>query len=509
MAHIWLADALTTSDYRKALEQATLAVQRSEKAGDPALQYQAYSKAGGLCAYKGLYDLAFSFYNRHYDLARKLGDEVESGNVYFNLSGLHLMLGNYAKAREGLREAERMLQQAYLDKGEKMPELTLLTFRMNLAICEQYLGEFRLCDSLLDLSLPMVEGRPGMEPQLQSLYHIRALMYLNSKRPQAALKQLESVRALAVQRQDLPALASLCLTEGESHEQTGDTAAAKRAYYEGLVHARQYNGLSTQIPFSKNLYKIYRKTGPPDSMAKYLELFTDLTEQSKSEAAKEALMRKDLTRAYEAMVEDYGKSQRALRLRYLYVTLSSLLVCLGCIAGVLHFRNRYRRLQLDRVQRDLEVRRTALEQQRLQAELGLRESELDRIRMELNRQTLIEGLVGDLDPDRATPEAQGSPTKGSSRPSASERRAKAWEEFEFRFQQMHSGFYDRLKQRFPDLTLNERRLCAFLKLDMTTKEISDITGQSVRAVNMARIRLRKKLGISHTDKELFAFLSEL
>lgn len=70
-AHIRIVDALMTSDYRKALEQATLAVQLSEKVGDPALQYMAYSKAGGLCAHKGLYDLAFSFYNRHYDLARK------------------------------------------------------------------------------------------------------------------------------------------------------------------------------------------------------------------------------------------------------------------------------------------------------------------------------------------------------------------------------------------------------------------------------------------------------
>jgi hypothetical protein len=44
---------------------------------------------------------------------------------------------------------------------------------------------------------------------------------------------------------------------------------------------------------------------------------------------------------------------------------------------------------------------------------------------------------------------------------------------------------------------------------MTTKEISIITGQSIGAVNMARIRLRNKLGITHSDTELFTFLSEL
>ena len=166
-------------------------------------------------------------------------------------------------------------------------------------------------------------------------------------------------------------------------------------------------------------------------------------------------------------------------------------------------------MRFERVRRDLEERKSKFEQLRLQAELDQRDAELEAIRAELNKQSIIEGLVGGLDPAKPTPDIQSLGKMQLGIASASDRKAKAWEEFEYRFQQLHSGFYDRLNQRFPGLTINERRLSAFLKLDMTTKEISDITGQSIRAVHMGRIRLRNKLGLTHTEKELFDFLSEL
>ena len=84
-----------------------------------------------------------------------------------------------------------------------------------------------------------------------------------------------------------------------------------------------------------------------------------------------------------------------------------------------------------------------------------------------------------------------------------------WEEFELRFKQVHGDFYSKLLENFPDLSQGEQRLCAFLRLNMSTKEISDLTGQSISALEMARFRLRKKLGISSTDVNLAKFLSQV
>lgn len=86
---------------------------------------------------------------------------------------------------------------------------------------------------------------------------------------------------------------------------------------------------------------------------------------------------------------------------------------------------------------------------------------------------------------------------------------KGWKEFELRFMQTHRDFYESLNGRFPDLTMNERKLCAFLRLDMSTKDIASITHQSVHSINVARTRLRKKLGIDQTDESLVNFLQNL
>jgi len=81
----------------------------------------------------------------------------------------------------------------------------------------------------------------------------------------------------------------------------------------------------------------------------------------------------------------------------------------------------------------------------------------------------------------------------------------AWEEFEILFQQIHTDFYSKLNKEIPNLTSNERRLCAFLYLNMTTKEISSITFQSIKSIEVARTRLRKKMQIDR-DENISAIL---
>ena len=83
-----------------------------------------------------------------------------------------------------------------------------------------------------------------------------------------------------------------------------------------------------------------------------------------------------------------------------------------------------------------------------------------------------------------------------------------WGEFEMRFQQVHDDFYARLKEYHPDLSPNEKKICAFLRLNMTTKDISSITFQSVKSIQVARTRLRKKMGMTR-DENLISFLQQL
>ena len=83
-----------------------------------------------------------------------------------------------------------------------------------------------------------------------------------------------------------------------------------------------------------------------------------------------------------------------------------------------------------------------------------------------------------------------------------------WDEFELRFKEVHSQFYERLNEKHQNITPNEQRLCAFLKLNMTTKDISAITFQSEHSIVQARSRLMKKLGVNEGER-LTSFLNQL
>lgn len=87
-------------------------------------------------------------------------------------------------------------------------------------------------------------------------------------------------------------------------------------------------------------------------------------------------------------------------------------------------------------------------------------------------------------------------------------RSSNWNEFELLFQKVHNSFYQKLNESFPNLTANERKLCAFLKLNMSSKDIANITFQSEEALKKARQRLRQKLGIDR-DTNLIVYLQNI
>lgn len=70
-----------------------------------------------------------------------------------------------------------------------------------------------------------------------------------------------------------------------------------------------------------------------------------------------------------------------------------------------------------------------------------------------------------------------------------------WIEFKRIFDEVHAGFFVRLKDKYPQLTPAEIRLSALIKLNLSTKEIAAILAVSPKSVNVARYRLRKNLGL--------------
>ncbi|MHC8949479.1 helix-turn-helix and ligand-binding sensor domain-containing protein [Sphingobacterium hungaricum] len=82
-----------------------------------------------------------------------------------------------------------------------------------------------------------------------------------------------------------------------------------------------------------------------------------------------------------------------------------------------------------------------------------------------------------------------------------------WDLFEKSFNEAHENFFKKLRADFPELVPNDLKLCAYLRLNMSSKEIASLLNITTRGVEIRRYRLRKKLNLTK-DKNLTEFLLE-
>jgi ligand-binding sensor domain-containing protein/DNA-binding CsgD family transcriptional regulator len=89
-----------------------------------------------------------------------------------------------------------------------------------------------------------------------------------------------------------------------------------------------------------------------------------------------------------------------------------------------------------------------------------------------------------------------------------ERNNENWDRFAARFDEINNDFLKKIKGLYPQLTSTDLKLCAYLQLNMSSKEIAQLMNISLRGVEISRYRLRKKLQLP-TEKSFVEFFAEL
>ena len=83
-----------------------------------------------------------------------------------------------------------------------------------------------------------------------------------------------------------------------------------------------------------------------------------------------------------------------------------------------------------------------------------------------------------------------------------------WEMILLQIENLHPGFLTRLMTKHPTLTQKEKKLCAFLRLDLSSKDISGLQNVQSKSVEIARVRLRKKLKLDR-DTRLNSYINSI
>lgn len=167
------------------------------------------------------------------------------------------------------------------------------------------------------------------------------------------------------------------------------------------------------------------------------------------------------------------------------------------------------RMALEKQRAEQEIIR--LQNDKLQAEVAHKNIQLADSTMAIIRKNeLLIGIKEELDRQRSKL-GEGYPQRYFERLMAMINKNISddndWKIFEALFDQAHENFFKRLKDAYPDLTQSDLRLCAFLKLNLSSKEIAPLLNISFRGVETRRYRLRRRLSLE-SDENLVEFIMQ-
>jgi tetratricopeptide (TPR) repeat protein/DNA-binding CsgD family transcriptional regulator len=496
------------TDSRGALEYGQQAVFLARSIGKPDDMIIAYKTLASLCLYSGLMDQAIECLSKCQEEAEKSNNAAELMNAQLNLGVIRLKLEDNKQARDILRAGERQMLETYQKLGKPTPTSDLVTLYLNIGLSSVMMGDVRNGIHDLKKAISLMDSA-----SLKSLQHAKILQtwclgLIKLKEPDSAIQLIHRTRGILEALGQQIYLTGLRALLGPAYELKGNWDGAIEEYRLGFTESTTGNNPYMQEKFTEMLYLAFDKVGKKDSSYVYLKRLNEYRATNKETKIREELVRQEILQTFR---EKEAAMQRSLRMgnQRNWLLLVGLVSSIGLSAWfVIFYRRRYYQSQLRQMKMELEAEKTKLDQELLRARLEQQDAELSALNYRMDKNQMLEKLVSDL-------QKTGNPGLSAGRstiveePSGNTSHVRLWSDFEIRFLQMHADFYDRLMAACPDLTSNERRLCAFLKMDMSTKEISLITGQSVRSINMARFRLRQKLKLTNSETSLFDFLATL
>ncbi|MCM1531292.1 MAG: tetratricopeptide repeat protein [Bacteroides sp.] len=436
----------------------------------------------------GIFDAAYTNLTDALRIYENLSDKTPTAAFYNALAVLYAKQSNIEKAQE------------YLQKGLKVADTVDMRERIllngNMALCLLYDNKSEEGEQLLHNQIRLIEE--------QNIPYSTAVIYQNLCRInielgnyRQALHYGREALTSALERNNQISIAQALYYTGYIYltSETYDTALS--IFKEVDTIASNLDLLEIRLYVAEHLSLIYERQGDFRQAYNYARLQNELTDSFNRKNTRNDLYRLNLEFQYGQQMEQL---QAASRKRNISWSIGALcLVVVSALLWLFLSRQRFKlnnaRLQQQNIlltldQRNREITSKAIQIQQKNKAISDSIAELSQSRhgLKKNDQSVINNVIRKL---------------------STSINDNAWNEFELRFEQVHTGFFKSLNEKFPNLSPNEKKLCAYLKLGMTSKEIANLTHTTVGSVEQARFRLRKKLGLHTTNTDLAAFIETL
>ncbi len=435
----------------------------ADKTGNEEFLIDYYNQLGVTYYYEQL-DMpkSFDYFKKALDLSKKLKIEKNISRTLSNYGLAYLEKENHETALSYFRQAIASYKKEYKKDGT-------MEFYSNMGVALIYAEKYDSASYYLDKSLLLAKETPGLDDDAERL------MYLGVFNQEIG----KNDKALGYLKEAFKLIHNL------------SSFRSKILVCEGLADAFAGVGQYKEAHDFRNKEKLYR-----DSLR-----VVSLEESSLSYKYKSELDElKNLNRLQQIEKEKEGERfQFWVVIGILFIVLLTGFV----VFLVFRYRTNQKRLILQTEKEKLEKNQVTLELEANEREVAAKSMFL------LEKDNLINNISDKL---RATlPKLEGDAhtvVNGLISELHFSINNKRWEEFELRFNKVHPNFIQNLEKKHPRLSNNERKLCAFLLMNMSSKDISSITGQTVHSINIARSRLRIKLKLVHSGEELSSYLGK-
>lgn len=405
------------------------------------------------------------------------GNTVETMECYELLGILYEVCRDYDKSIEYL--------QAYASAARKIADSSRILIGLNnLAVFASLTGDTAKTIKLLSESIAQ-SGTFCDTSLICKLYINLAAAYAQAGQYGKSEKYLDTAYSFT---NNIDIRAQWWLHRGNLYMVEGNSKQAAEAFKKAASYYSQGEFDQTLKSIYGSLNELYREMGDTIRAYHYLQEVYDIDSRMNREDIMMELFKaqNEIERAHEQ------DALRASKSRQQVVIISCFfIIILGVLTSVLILRKRafdirQRELQIENEREISEIKKN--QQYRTDKILRSAIDRLEALKQESKSASVRSGIHAICEDLRHSKDED------------------AWKEIEQYIPETNSIFYKNLITAFPGLTVNESRLCVFLNRNLTTKQISEITRQSPESINVARTRLRRKLGISGNDISIQEFL---
>ena len=475
------------SEYRRAMDCAEHSMAMASELKMDREIARSLNVIGGIYNELGEYDNSSEHFFKSLTIFEKIHDKKGVSQSLGFLGTVYDSQKEYNKALEYLNRS--------LSIAKGLGDRSLITKNLN-NISIVYLHLEKYDTSLIYITEALRINKQLNDKRKMGLNYINiGLTQVKQHKHGDAMGNFQEALKLSKEINNRVQIAICYINMGGCYYQTGNKSASLEAYKAALIEARQNGYMKIIYEAASVLGKIYLERKDTISAFKY----KIIENQSKDSLGQLRTIRNltELEFKYQADKKELEKEIARQKKESMM-----LIAIIGLVAGLIIailFLSRNR----------IKSKHAALEKRTVEKELSFKNKELSINLMALMKKNEmlsdISNRLSQIEKEEITEASKAVISKISHQLSIGADE-KIWKEFSVRFQEVHTGFYEALLVKFPDLTQNELKLCAFLRLNMSTKEISELTGQTVLTIEKSRTRLRKKLGIANSELNLVTFL---